>query len=106
MNGARPGRSELATARELPHEHAGRPERRWGGAVPGYRVRCPVLVVTGPPGPGWVGPRAEGPAAAGALPSTPGRLEMTGGAGHYPHGHYPDQVVALMLSFLRPAARA
>jgi hypothetical protein len=54
----------------------------------------------------WAGQVAEGPAVVGTLPSGPGRLEMTGGAGHYPHGHYPDQVVALMLAFLRSAAGA
>ncbi|MER7546064.1 alpha/beta hydrolase [Spirillospora sp. NPDC127506] len=68
-------------------------------------VRCPVLVVEGSLDPDWADPRAEGAAIVDALPS--GRLEMIEGAGHYPHDQFPDQVVALILDFLRSdAARA
>ena len=94
----------LATAQELPHEHAGRPRRRWGGAVPGCYARCPALVVMGTPG--GTAPRAEDSAIAGTLPSGPGRLELIEGAGDCPHDHYPDQVVALILAFRRSAAGA
>ncbi|MEU8378827.1 alpha/beta hydrolase [Streptosporangium sp. NPDC048865] len=70
-------------------------------------VRCPVLVVMGTLDPDWADPHAEGSAIVDALPSGLGRLEMIEGAGHYPHDQYPDQVVSLMLAFLRPdVARA
>ncbi|GGV58917.1 hydrolase [Streptomyces griseoloalbus] len=70
-------------------------------------VRCPVLVVMGTLDPDWADPHAEGSAVVDALPSGLGRLEMIEGAGHYPHDQFPDQVVSLMLAFLRSdAARA
>ncbi|MEU1948500.1 alpha/beta fold hydrolase [Streptomyces sp. NPDC059474] len=64
-------------------------------------VRCPVLVVMGTLDPDWADPRAEGSAVVAALPSGLGHLEMIEGAGHYPHDQFPDQVVSLMLAFLR-----
>ncbi|MDT0468516.1 alpha/beta fold hydrolase [Streptomyces gibsoniae] len=67
-------------------------------------VRCPVLVVMGTLDPDWADPHAEGSAIVEALPSGLGRLEMIEGAGHYPHDQFPDQVVSLMLAFLRSAA--
>jgi pimeloyl-ACP methyl ester carboxylesterase len=94
----------LATAQELPHEHAGRPQRGWGGAVPGCYARCLVLVVMGALD--GAGPRAEGSAIAGTLPSGLGRFQLIEGAGDYPHDQCPDQVVALIPAFLRSAARA
>ncbi|MFK0104834.1 alpha/beta fold hydrolase [Streptomyces sp. NPDC091217] len=70
-------------------------------------VRCPVLVVMGTLDPDWADPHAEGSAIVDALPSGLGRLELIEGAGHYPHDQFPDQVVSLLLAFLRPgAARA
>ncbi|MFF4143978.1 alpha/beta fold hydrolase [Streptomyces sp. NPDC001698] len=70
-------------------------------------VRCPVLVVMGTLDPDWADPHAEGSAIVDALPSSLGLLEMIEGAGHYPHDQFPDQVVSLMLAFLRSdAARA
>ncbi|MFF3940576.1 alpha/beta fold hydrolase [Streptomyces phaeofaciens] len=70
-------------------------------------VRCPVLVVMGTQDPDWADPQAEGAAIVGSLPSGSGRLAMIEGAGHYPHDQFPDQVVSLMLAFLRsPAASA
>ncbi|MFH9618856.1 alpha/beta fold hydrolase [Streptomyces pratensis] len=70
-------------------------------------VRCPVLVVMGTLDPDWADPRGEGSAIVDALPSGLGRLEMIEGAGHYPHDQFPDQVVSLVLAFLRSeAARA
>ncbi|MFD0225691.1 alpha/beta fold hydrolase [Streptomyces hirsutus] len=70
-------------------------------------VRCPVLVVMGTLDPDWADPHAEGSAIVDGLPSGLGRLEMIEGAGHYPHDQFPDQVVSLMLAFLRPdTARA
>lgn len=67
-------------------------------------VRCPVLIVTGTLDPDWADPHAEGSAIVEALPSGLGRLEMIEGAGHYPHDQFPDQVVALLLAFLRTDA--
>ncbi|MGX1484689.1 pimeloyl-ACP methyl ester carboxylesterase [Streptomyces griseus] len=70
-------------------------------------VRCPVLVVMGTLDPDWADPHGEGSAIVDALPSGLGRLEMIEGAGHYPHDQFPDQVVSLVLGFLRTdAARA
>ncbi|GAA1780189.1 MULTISPECIES: alpha/beta hydrolase [Streptomonospora] len=70
-------------------------------------VRCPVLVVMGTLDPDWADPHAEGAAVVDDLPSGLGRLEMIEGAGHYPHDQFPEQVVSLLLSFLRSdAARA
>jgi pimeloyl-ACP methyl ester carboxylesterase len=67
-------------------------------------VRCPVLVVMGTLDPDWADPHAEGTAIVEALPAGLGRLEMIDGAGHYPHDQFPDQVVSLVLAFLRPSA--
>ncbi|BCL32594.1 alpha/beta fold hydrolase [Streptomyces aurantiacus] len=70
-------------------------------------VRCPVLVVMGTLDPDWTDPGAEGSAVVDALPSGLGHLKMIEGAGHYPHHQFPDQVVSLVLAFLRSdAARA
>ncbi|MER5796455.1 alpha/beta hydrolase [Streptomyces sp. NPDC001980] len=67
-------------------------------------VRCPVLVVMGTLDPDWADPHAEGAAIVDALPAGLGSLETIEGAGHYPHDQFPDQVVSLMLPFLRSAA--
>lgn len=63
-------------------------------------VRCPVLIVEGSLDPDWAVPEAEGQAIVTDLPSGLGRLEIIEGAGHYMHVQFPDQVVALMRSFL------
>ncbi|MFJ2260902.1 alpha/beta fold hydrolase [Streptomyces sp. NPDC087844] len=67
-------------------------------------VRCPVLVVMGTLDPDWADPRAEGSAIIDDLTAGLGRLEMIEGAGHYPHDQFPDEVLSLMLDFLRSAA--
>ncbi|MFE2942641.1 alpha/beta fold hydrolase [Streptomyces sp. NPDC059255] len=64
-------------------------------------VRCPVLVVMGTLDPDWTDPHAEGSAIVDALRPGLGRLEMIEGAGHYPHDQFPDEVVSLLLAFLR-----
>jgi pimeloyl-ACP methyl ester carboxylesterase len=64
-------------------------------------VRCPALIIEGTLDPDWADPRVEGEAIVAALPAGSGHLEMIEGAGHYPHTQYPDQVVALILAFLR-----
>lgn len=65
-------------------------------------IQCPVLVVMGTHDPDWSDPRAEGSAIVDALPNGLGRLEMIDGAGHYPHDQVAEDVVSLMLAFLRP----
>ncbi|MFF5052895.1 alpha/beta fold hydrolase [Micromonospora sp. NPDC000663] len=69
-------------------------------------VRCPVLIVEGTLDPDWADPRAEGEAIVAALPAGLGRLDTIEGAGHYPHAQYPDEVTALVLTFLRANAHA
>ena len=69
-------------------------------------VRCPALIVEGTLDPDWADPRAEGEAIVAAIPAGLARLEMIEGAGHYPHTQYPDEVVALVVAFLRETARA
>ncbi|GIE76940.1 hydrolase [Actinoplanes philippinensis] len=69
-------------------------------------VRCPALIVEGTLDPDWVDPRAEGEAIVAAMPAGTARLEMIDGAGHYPHAQFPDETVALMLTFLQANARA
>jgi pimeloyl-ACP methyl ester carboxylesterase len=69
-------------------------------------VRCPALIVEGSLDPDWADPRAEGEAIVAALPAGLGQLETIDGAGHYPHVQYPNEVVSLMLTFLKANARA
>ncbi|MGK5679809.1 alpha/beta fold hydrolase [Actinoplanes sp. URMC 104] len=69
-------------------------------------VRCPALIVQGSLDPDWGDPRAEGEAIVAALPEGLGRLEVIEGAGHYPHTQFPDELVALLLPFLKANARA
>ena len=69
-------------------------------------VRCPALIVEGTLDPDWTDPRAEGEAIVADMPAGLARLAMVEGAGHYPHTQFPDQVVALVVAFLRENARA
>lgn len=69
-------------------------------------VRCPVLIVEGSLDPDWADPRAEGAAILAELPEGIGRLAVIEGAGHYPHAQFPAETAALLLEFLRTAARA
>jgi pimeloyl-ACP methyl ester carboxylesterase len=70
-------------------------------------VRCPALIVMGTLDPDWADPRAEGSAIVAAMPAGLATLELIEGAGHYPHTQFPDETVALLLSFLaRTAAHA
>lgn len=73
------------------------------------RVTVPVLVVMGSADPDWADPRVEGEGIVAALPPGVGRLSVIDGAGHYPHVERPDEVVELVLPFLRsllPAGEA
>ncbi|XVV12684.1 alpha/beta fold hydrolase [Actinoplanes sp. CA-131856] len=65
-------------------------------------VKAPALIIEGTLDPDWADPRAEGEAIVAAMPHA--RLAMIEGAGHYPHTQFPDEVVALMLPFLREHA--
>ncbi|GAA0451839.1 hydrolase [Paractinoplanes deccanensis] len=67
-------------------------------------VHQPALIIEGTLDPDWADPRAEGEAIVAAMPNA--RLAMIEGAGHYPHTQYPDETVALLLSFLREHAHA
>lgn len=64
-------------------------------------VRSPVLVIEGGADPDWDDPAEEGRAIVDALPAGLGSLAVIDGAGHYPHAETPDEVVALVLPFLR-----
>ena len=70
------------------------------------KVRCPALIVQGTLDPDWADPEAEGAAIVAAMPAGVGRLAMIEGAGHYPHTQFPEQVIDLMLPFLKAHARA
>jgi pimeloyl-ACP methyl ester carboxylesterase len=69
-------------------------------------VRCPALIVEGSLDPDWADPPAEGRAIVAAMPAGLARLAVVEGAGHYPHTQYPEEVVALMLPFLKTHAHA
>lgn len=69
-------------------------------------IRCPALIVQGSLDPDWADPRAEGEAIVAAMPAGLARLEVIEGTGHYPHVQRPDEVVALVLAFLRETAHA
>jgi pimeloyl-ACP methyl ester carboxylesterase len=67
-------------------------------------VRCPALIIEGSLDPDWADPRAEGAAIAAAMPAGLATVAVVDGAGHYPHTQFPDEVLKLMLPFLRAAA--
>lgn len=69
-------------------------------------VHVPALIVEGSLDPDWADPRAEGEAIVAAMPAGVARLEMIEGAGHYPHVQYPDEVTALIVTFLGAHVRA
>jgi len=69
-------------------------------------VHVPALIVEGSLDPDWADPRAEGEAVVAAMPAGVGRLHVIEGVGHYPHVECPDEVTALILTFLRAHARA
>ncbi len=69
-------------------------------------VKCPVLIVEGDLDPDWADPRAEGEKIIGDLPPGLGELAVLQGAGHYPHAQMPDELLALILPFLKKAHHA
>ena len=64
-------------------------------------VRCPVLVVEGGADPDWADPRAEGARILADLPPGLGELVIIEEAGHYPHAETPDELITVLLPFLR-----
>jgi pimeloyl-ACP methyl ester carboxylesterase len=64
-------------------------------------IRCPALVLMGTLDPDWPDPGAEADTIVAGMPAGLGRAVMIGGAGHYPHTQFPDQVLAALLPFLK-----
>jgi pimeloyl-ACP methyl ester carboxylesterase len=67
-------------------------------------VRCAALVIMSTLDPDFADPRAEGEAIAAAMPPGLGEVATVDGAGHYPHAQSPDEVVALIIPFLKQRA--
>jgi pimeloyl-ACP methyl ester carboxylesterase len=64
-------------------------------------ITCPALIIMGSLDSDWPDPQAEGQAIVAAMPPGLGELVMIGGAGHYPHTQFPEQVAAVVLPFLK-----
>jgi pimeloyl-ACP methyl ester carboxylesterase len=69
-----------------------------GDALP--RIAAPALVIMGTEDPDFADPRPEAEAVVAAMPSGLGAVAMTEGAGHCPPAQTPDEVAALIISFL------
>jgi pimeloyl-ACP methyl ester carboxylesterase len=63
-------------------------------------VRCPTLIVMGTADPDFPDPAAEGEAIVAALLPGLGTLKTLEGAGHYIHAERPDELAALVTTFL------
>jgi pimeloyl-ACP methyl ester carboxylesterase len=63
-------------------------------------VQCPTLIVMGTADPDYPDPAAEGEAIVAALRPGLGTLTMLEGAGHYIQAERPDELAALVISFL------
>jgi pimeloyl-ACP methyl ester carboxylesterase len=63
-------------------------------------VQCPALIVMGAADPDFPDPVAEGEAIVAALRPGLGTLRILEGAGHYIQAERPDELAALMTSFL------
>ncbi|MEV5746459.1 alpha/beta hydrolase [Actinoallomurus sp. NPDC052308] len=61
----------------------------------------PALVVMGTLDPDWADPTAEADGVVAAMPAGRGTVAMIGGAGHYPHAQFPEEVAAVMVPFLK-----
>jgi pimeloyl-ACP methyl ester carboxylesterase len=70
-----------------------------GDALP--RISCPALVIMGTEDPDWADPRAEAEGIVAAMPAGLGTIAMINGGGHYIHAQTPQEVTALITSFLR-----
>jgi pimeloyl-ACP methyl ester carboxylesterase len=63
-------------------------------------VRCPAFIVMGTADPDFPDPAAEGEAIVAALRPGLGRLRILEGAGHYIQAERPNELAALITSFL------
>jgi len=70
-----------------------------GAALP--RISCPALVIMGTEDPDWADPQAEAHGIVAAMPAGLGTVAMIKGGGHYIHAQCPDEVAALVTSFLQ-----
>ena len=75
-----------------------------GDALP--RITVPALVIMGTEDPDFADPQAEAERIVAAMPAGLGAVAMIEGAGHYPHAQTPDEVAALITSFLGKHASA
>jgi len=64
-------------------------------------VRCQALVIMATLDPDPVDPAAEGDAIVAAMSAGLGNVATIDGAGHYLHAQSPDEVAALVISFLK-----
>jgi pimeloyl-ACP methyl ester carboxylesterase len=65
------------------------------------RISCPALVIMGDEDPDYADPRAEAEEIIAAMPAGLGTVAMLRRGGHYNHAQTPDEVAALITSFLR-----
>ena len=63
-------------------------------------VQCPALIVMGTADPDFPDPAAEGEAIVAALRPGLGTLRILEGAGHYLQAERPNELAALVTSFL------
>jgi pimeloyl-ACP methyl ester carboxylesterase len=70
-----------------------------GAALP--RISCPALVIMGTEDPDWADPQAEAHGIVAAMPAGLGAVAMIKGGGHYIQAQCPDEVAALVTSFLQ-----
>jgi pimeloyl-ACP methyl ester carboxylesterase len=63
-------------------------------------VQCPALIIMGGADPDFPAPAAEGEAIVAAVRSGLGTLRIVEGAGHYIQAERPNELAALVTSFL------
>jgi len=63
-------------------------------------IKSPALIIMGADDPDFVNPRAEAEAIVADMPAGLGTVAMIDVTGHYPHAQTPDQVAALITTFL------
>ncbi len=70
------------------------------------RIYCPALIIMGDEDPDFPDPKAEAQEIVAAMPAGLGSVAMLEGGVHYNHAQSPDQVAALILSFVTEHALA
>ncbi|MBV9794327.1 MAG: alpha/beta hydrolase [Actinobacteria bacterium] len=70
-----------------------------GDSLP--RISCPALVIMGTEDPDFADPQAEGEGIVAEMPAGLGAVALIKGGGHYLHAERPDEVAALIISFVR-----